>query len=178
MSGQADWTHNFVANVESAYMLMTRRTTTATTDAGLPVGLFFDITKYPYSIVGFRKGLSLAIDRQGFQARRIRLCAADRRARYRADVSELDRQVPRRRRRRSRRTTLPGQGHADGRRLHVQGHKLYDPKGDAVSFQVHVIGGWSDWVASLNIITQNLRDIGIDANVKLEPDWGAWYPGA
>ena len=41
---------------------------------------------------------------------------------------------------------------------------------------MHVIGGWSDWVASLQIIVANLQAVGIDANVKLEPDWGAWQP--
>ena len=41
-----------------------------------------------------------------------------------------------------------------------------------------MIAGWSDWVASNQIITRNLRDIGIDSNVALEPDWGAWQPSA
>ena len=41
-----------------------------------------------------------------------------------------------------------------------------------------MISGWSDWVASNQIITRNLRDIGIDSNVALEPDWGAWQPSA
>ena len=41
-----------------------------------------------------------------------------------------------------------------------------------------MISGWSDWVASLQIISKNLQDIGIDASVKLEPDWGSWYPNA
>ena len=59
-----------------------------------------------------------------------------------------------------------------------KGSDLYDPKGDRVKFDIHVISGWSDWVASLQIITRNLKDIGIDANVKLEPDWGSWYPNA
>ena len=39
---------------------------------------------------------------------------------------------------------------------------------------MHVIGGWSDWVASLQIISRNLQAVGIDANVKIEPDWPAW----
>ena len=51
---------------------------------------------------------------------------------------------------------------------------LYDPKGDRVKFQMHVIGGWSDWVASLQIISRNLQAVGIDASVKIEPDWAAW----
>jgi peptide/nickel transport system substrate-binding protein len=41
-----------------------------------------------------------------------------------------------------------------------------------------VISGWSDWVASNQIITKNLSDIGISSKVALEPDWGSWYPNA
>ena len=41
-----------------------------------------------------------------------------------------------------------------------------------------MISGWSDWVASNQIITKNLQAIGIDSNVALEPDWGAWFPNA
>jgi peptide/nickel transport system substrate-binding protein len=59
-----------------------------------------------------------------------------------------------------------------------KGNKLYDPKGNPVSLDIHVISGWSDWVASNQIITKNLQDIGIDSNVKLEPDWGSWFPNA
>jgi peptide/nickel transport system substrate-binding protein len=57
-------------------------------------------------------------------------------------------------------------------------NRLIDPHGDAVRIDIHVISGWSDWVASNQIITRNLRDIGINSNVALEPDWGAWWPNA
>ncbi len=60
----------------------------------------------------------------------------------------------------------------------IDGSRLIDPRGDAVELDIHVIAGWSDWVASNQIITRNLRDIGIDSQVELEPDWGAWQPGA
>src|SRR5207244_5403685 len=56
--------------------------------------------------------------------------------------------------------------------------RLIDPKGDPVKLDIHVISGWSDWVASNQIITKNLRDIGLDSKVALEPDFGAWYPNA
>jgi peptide/nickel transport system substrate-binding protein len=59
-----------------------------------------------------------------------------------------------------------------------KGSKLFDPKGNAVSLDIHVISGWSDWVASNQIITKNLQGIGIDSNVKLEPDWNSWFPNA
>ena len=65
VNGEADWTHNFVPNVESAYQAKDpAHYHNAYLTTGLPVGLYFDLTKYPYSLVGFRKGVSLAIDRQ------------------------------------------------------------------------------------------------------------------
>jgi peptide/nickel transport system substrate-binding protein len=59
-----------------------------------------------------------------------------------------------------------------------KGSQLIDPKGNPVSIDPHVISGWSDWVASLQIITKNLRDIGIDSQTKLEPGWNEWFPNA
>ncbi len=59
-----------------------------------------------------------------------------------------------------------------------KGSKLIDPKGNAVKLDIHVISGWSDWVASNQIITKNLQAIGIDSNVALEPDWNSWFPNA
>jgi peptide/nickel transport system substrate-binding protein len=55
---------------------------------------------------------------------------------------------------------------------------LMDPKGNPVSLDVDVISGWSDWVASNQIITKNLAAIGISSKVALEPSWNTWYPNA
>jgi peptide/nickel transport system substrate-binding protein len=181
VSGQADWSHNFVANVETAYIAHDKAHYHSFYDTqALPIGLYFDVTKYPYSIVAFRKGLSQAIDRSkvsklgeygyapptdalgisgmwpGWVDKSL-VPTAKKLATYNPAAAKA---------------TLTAAGFT------YKGSKLYDPKGNPVSFQVHVIGGWSDWVASLNIITQNLRDIGVDASVKLEPDWNSWYPDA
>ena len=59
-----------------------------------------------------------------------------------------------------------------------KGSDLIDPKGNKVKLDIHVISGWSDWVASNQIITKNFRDIGIDSQVQLEPSWGDWFPNA
>jgi peptide/nickel transport system substrate-binding protein len=64
VSGQADWTHNFVPNVEKAYIAKDPKhyhafyATTA-----YPISLMFDTQQYPYSLVPFRKAVSMAIDR-------------------------------------------------------------------------------------------------------------------
>ena len=181
VSGQADWTHNFVPNVEKAYIAKDPNhyhafyATTA-----YPISLMFDTQKYPYSIVAFRKAVSRAIDRNMvsklgeygyapptdaiglgglFPSWLDKTVAA--KAKLLANYSPS-----------AAKKTLTDAGFA------YKGNDLYDPKGDRVKFDVHVISGWSDWVASLQIITKNLKEIGIDANVKLEPDWGSWYPNA
>ena len=41
-----------------------------------------------------------------------------------------------------------------------------------------MISGWSDWVASDQIIAKNLSAIGINSSEVLEPDWNSWYPNA
>ena len=63
-SGQADWTHNFVPNVEKAYIAKDRSTTTRSTTTAYPISLMFDTGKYPYSLIPFRKAVSMAIDRK------------------------------------------------------------------------------------------------------------------
>ena len=56
-SGQVDWTHNFVPNVEKAYESKDKahyHSFYATT--AYPVSLVFDNTQYPYSLVGVPAG--------------------------------------------------------------------------------------------------------------------------
>ena len=181
-SGQVDWTHNFVPNVEQAYEAKDKahfHSFYATT--AYPQSLVFDDTQYPYSLVPFRKALSLAIDRQsisklgeyGYAPPTDALglsflfpqwvvnsdvkAQAKAMATYNVNAAKK---------------LLTDNGFT------YQGNKLLDPKGNGVNLDIHVISGWSDWVASDQIIAKNLQAIGIDSNVKLEPDWNSWYPNA
>jgi peptide/nickel transport system substrate-binding protein len=181
-SGQVDWTHNFVPNVEKAYVSKDPQhfhafyATTA-----YPISLTFDTTKYPYSLPAFRKALSLAIDREsvsklgeyGYAPPVDALglsglfpkwivsssvkAAAKAAAKYDPNAAKK---------------LLTDNGFT------YSGNKLMDPKGNPVSLDIHVISGWSDWVASNQIITKNLSAIGISSKVALEPDWGSWQPNA
>ena len=45
--------------------------------------------------------------------------------------------------------------------------------GSILSFDIIIVSGWSDWIRSAQIISQNLKDIGINAKVKTY-DHGAW----
>jgi peptide/nickel transport system substrate-binding protein len=180
-SGQVDWTHNFVPNVAQAYISKDAKhfhafyATTA-----YPISLVFDNTQYPYSLVAFRKALSYAIDRStvsklgeyGYAPPTDALglggifpswytpaikSAAKAAATYDPEKAK---------------STLTAAGFT------YKGSQLIDPKGNPVSLDIHVISGWSDWVASNQIITKNLQAIGISSKVALEPDWGSWQPNA
>jgi peptide/nickel transport system substrate-binding protein len=180
-SGQVDWTHNFVPNVQQAYISKDAAhyhafySTTA-----YPISLVFDDTQYPYSLPVFRKALSLAIDRNtvsklgeyGYAPPTDALglggifpswytpaikAAAKAAATYNPAKAK---------------SMLQAAGFT------YKGSQLIDPKGNAVSLDIHVISGWSDWVASNGIITKNLSGIGIGSKVALEPDWGSWQPNA
>jgi peptide/nickel transport system substrate-binding protein len=181
-SGQVDWTHNFVPNVEKAYEAKDKahfHAFYATT--AYPVSLVFDNNVYPYSIAAFRHALSMAIDRNtvsklgeyGYAPPTDALGLNGLFPQWvvdpavKAQAKQLATYNPT-----AAKKLLTDNGFT------YKGNKLYDPKGNPVSLDIHVISGWSDWVASNQIITKNLQGIGIDSNVKLEPDWGSWFPNA
>jgi peptide/nickel transport system substrate-binding protein len=181
-SGQVDWTHNFVPNVESAYVAKDPKHYHAFyATAAYPISLLLDTTQYPYSLVAFRKALSLAIDRNtvsklgeygyappvdaiglgGLFPGWVVDPAVKAQAKAMATYNPA-----------AAKKTLTDAGFT------YKGSQLIDPKGNPVSLDIHVISGWSDWVASNQIITKNLSDIGISSKVALEPDWGSWQPNA
>ena len=180
-SGEVDWTHNFVPNVESAYEAKDKAhfhafySTTAFAQS-----LVFDDTQYPYSLPVFRKAVSLALDRNSISklgeygyapptdalgltgifptwyTPALKAAAAAQAAYDPAKAKSM----------------LLAAGFT------YKGSQLIDPKGNPVELDPHVISGWSDWVASDQIIAKNLSAIGIKSSEVLEPDWNSWYPNA
>jgi peptide/nickel transport system substrate-binding protein len=181
-SGQVDWTHNFVPNVDKAYVAKDPKhfhafyATTA-----YPISLVLDTTQYPFSIVAFRKALSLAIDRNtvsklgeyGYAPPTDAIGLSGLFPQWVTDgtVKETAKTM-------ATYNVAKAKSALTAAGFTYKGTQLLDPKGNPVKIDIHVISGWSDWVASNQIITKNLRDIGIDSSVALEPDWGAWYPNA
>src|SRR3954468_22925913 len=181
-NGQVDWTHNFVPNVDTAYEAKDKQHYHSFySNRDYPISLVFGDTQYPYSLVAFRKAVSLAIDRNsvwklgeyGYEppADAIGLSGlfpqwvTDKSVKGQAEAMAAYNPT-------AAKKMLTDNGFT------YKGNNLIDPKGNAVKLDIHVISGWSDWVASNQIITRNLRDIGINSNVALEPDWGAWFPSA
>jgi peptide/nickel transport system substrate-binding protein len=181
-SGQVDWTHNFVPNVDKAYEAKDKahfHAYYATT--AYPVSLVFDDTQYPYSLVAFRKALSMAIDRNtvsklgeyGYAPPTDAIGLNGLFPQWVTDTS-----VKNQSKQLATYNPTAAKKMLTDNGFTYKGSQLLDPKGNPVNLDIHVISGWSDWVASNQIITKNLQAIGIDSNVKLEPDWNSWYPNA
>jgi peptide/nickel transport system substrate-binding protein len=180
-SGQVDWTHNFVPNVAQAYIAKDKahyHAFYATT--AYPVSLVFDDTVYPYSLPAFRKALSHAINRSdvsklgeyGYAPPTDALGLNGIFPSWESAATKTAAQAQATFNPTLAKKTLTDAGFT------YKGSTLIDPKGNPVNLDIHVISGWSDWVASNQIITKNLQAIGINSAVALEPDWNSWYPNA
>jgi peptide/nickel transport system substrate-binding protein len=179
--GDVDLTNNLVTHVEQAYVAHDPQHFHFFYPASsLPVGLFLDDGRYPFSLVAFRKAISLAIDREtvarlaeyGYAppvdaiginriwndwmdpksaAEARRLAAYDPAAAKRALL-------------------------ADG--FSYRRGTLIDPHGAPVVITAKVIASWSDWVTAWRVIARNLGAIGIHVDVRLVPTWGDWQSDA
>jgi peptide/nickel transport system substrate-binding protein len=181
-NGSVDWTHNFVPNVEKAYEAKDPAHYHAFySNADYPISLVFDNTQYPYSLPAFRKALSLAIDRTtvwklgeyGYEPPADALGLSGLFPQWVTDPA-----VKEQAKRMATYNPSAAKKMLTDNGFTYKGSTLTDPKGNPVSLDIHVISGWSDWVASNQIITKNLRDIGINSQVKLEASWGDWFPNA
>jgi peptide/nickel transport system substrate-binding protein len=181
-NGQVDWTHNFVPNAEQAYEAKDPKHYHAFySNSDYPISLVFDDTQYPYSLVAFRKAISLAIDRKsvwklgeyGYEPPADAIGLSGLFPQWVTDpaVKKLAKQM-------AAYNPTGAKKLLTDAGFTYKGSRLIDPKGDPVKLDIHVISGWSDWVASNQIITKNLRAIGLDSNVRLEPSWGDWFPNA
>jgi peptide/nickel transport system substrate-binding protein len=166
--GELDWSGNFVADIQHVYVAKDPAHNHYYFAQTNPLGLWFNDQNYPYSLVGFRKALSYAIDRQrisSFAENGYELAADATGIKYIFPTwydKSLDAQS----------TDLSTYNPAKAKSMLMslgftyKGGALYDPKGKPVAFTMIVPTGWSDWVLSLQILSQDFKKIGINASYK------------
>jgi peptide/nickel transport system substrate-binding protein len=181
VNGDADLSNLYVPNVEKTYVSRDPRHYHffyPTVDQ--PIGLYLDDTKYPYSLVPFRKALSRAINRE----------TVSRFAEFGytppVDAIGIDqiwgRWIDPRWRAEARR--LASYSPAAARRMLLAAgftyrqNVLFDPRGNRVSIKAKVIAFWTDHRTVWQVIRRELKDIGIRVDVEAVPNWGAWQPDA
>lgn len=171
--GTLDWTGSFVPNVQRVYVARDPVHFHYYYDTHqFPNGFYFNDEKYPYNLVGFRKAISYAIDRQ-----RINVVAeygyeppSDALGLSSVFPSWVDPKLA------GPAKELTTYNPAKAKALLAQigftlkGGQLYDPKGHAVAIQLADPGSFTDFVATLKIIQRNFQDLGINATIKLLDD--------
>lgn len=180
VNGDLDWVGNFMPDIDSTFVA-------ADPDnhfyyfwpGGGTVQLYTNTTKAPFDDVEFRRALSMAIDYEnvvnigmygytvpanptGLGPRHETWINPD--AVALANEMGLGEYNPE-----GAMAVLDEAGYVD-----ANGNGLRDlPDGTPFSFRVQVVSGWTDWVTSVQIMSQNFQDIGLDATIET-PDFGVW----
>lgn len=175
-SGDADWAQAFIPNVDSAFISKDADHNVYWPAAGLGIdAMFVNTTTKPFNDVAFRKAVNMVLDRKQHQA-----IARE------GGVPEL-----------TSITGLPtpvgdsyiidefkGKNYTidvDGARTVLKdagytwnGEQLVDPSGEDVSFTIQVPQGWSDYVTGISLIADEVKPLGVTAQVNT-PDSDTWW---
>ncbi len=180
VNGELDWIGNFIADIDSTYVAADpEHHHYYFWPGGATVQLYANTTVAPYDDVEFRRAMSAAIDYEAVTsigmygytepsnavalgpryADWVSDAALERAAEmglatYNPDMAE---------------EILDAAGYVD-----ADGDGWRDmPSGDPIQFEIQVVNGWSDWVTSVQIISESFQDIGLNASM-VTPDFGAW----
>ena len=181
INGELDWVGNFVPDIEQTFIAQNPdKHGYYFWPGGATVQLYSNTEVAPFSDVNFRRAMSMAIDYEavtsigmygytnpsnpvGLGPRYNSWISADALA-Y-ADSTGQTRYNPE-----GAMALLDEAGYVDS-----DGDGIRNmPGGDNIDFKVQVVNGWTDWVTSVQIMSQNFQDVGLSATVET-PDFGAWF---
>ena len=181
VNGELDWIGNFIADIDSTFVAADPENHHYYFwPGGATVQLYTNTTKAPFDDVNFRQALSMAIDYDavvnigmyGYAEVSNPTSLGPRYADWISPEAEA-------------KAAEMGLGvynpDVAKAKLEDAGYKDADgdgwrdlPDGSPLSFKVQVVNGWTDWVTSVQIMSQNFQDVGLNA-VMETPDFGAWF---
>jgi peptide/nickel transport system substrate-binding protein len=180
VNGEIDWAGHFIPDIDTTYVALDPENYHFYFwPGGSAIHLYMNTTKAPYDDVEFRRALSAAIDYQNvvdigmygytIPANPVGLSPAfeswvNQDAVDNATamgLSAYDAELAAK--------ILDDAGYVD-----ADGDGWRDlPDGTPLEFKVQVVNGWTDWVTSVQIISQNFQDVGLNATIDT-PEFGAW----
>jgi peptide/nickel transport system substrate-binding protein len=176
INGENDWAANFIPDIENTFV-------SADPEhhhywfppLGATVHLWLNTTIPPFDNVDVRKAISMAVDREQIVA--VAMYDYTRPA----DSSGLSDAYPA-----LKTTDESTQGTwvvrdvdaanaaLDAAGLTRDGDVRVTADGSPMEYELNVVTGWSDWVSAVQIIAQNLEEVGIMATVT-PYDFAAWF---
>lgn len=178
INDEIDWGSNFVADIEKTYVAKSPDTHGYWYPANDLINIYLNTKQKPFSDIAFRKAFSMALDREaivdlaayGYPTPEKHVTGLGEffKPHFNTQVNEkydyLAKYNPK-----EAKKILKEAGYKD-----VNGDGfLENPDGSEIKFEIHVVNGWTDWVQTVQMVTEFLADIGVKATTKTV-DWSVY----
>jgi len=178
INDEIDWGSNFIADIEKTYVAKNPETHGFWYPANDLINVYLNTREKPFSDINFRKAFSMSLDRPtivdlaayGYPTAEENVTGIGEffKASFNKKVNkkfdDLAEYKPK-----AAKKLLKKAGYKD-----IDGDGfLENPDGSEINFDIHVVNGWTDWVQTVQMVTEYLADIGIKANTKTV-DWSVY----
>lgn len=176
VNGEIDWAGNFIPDADNTYVAKSEGNNYWFPAVGSTVFLYVNTLKEPFDDPNVRKAISMALDREQI----VQVAMFD--YTHPSDASGLSDSM----------NAIKDQSvlaTGDWVQKNIdKANELLDaaglakgpdgirtlPDGTPLRYDLNVVTGWSDWVTTCEIMSRNLKEIGIDAPVKTS-EFSAWF---
>ncbi|MEH6453324.1 MAG: ABC transporter substrate-binding protein, partial [Psychromonas sp.] len=178
MKGEIDWASNFVADIDKTYVSRNPETNKYWYPANDAIFLYVNHKKAPFDNLEVRKALSMSLDREmivdiaayGYPTANYSLTGL-------GDYFEsyIDKDIDKKNASitaynpDNAMKILDAEGYKD---LNGDGFRQL-PNGDPISFEIEVVAGWTDWIQTVQMVTEYFAEVGIEAKIKTV-DWAVY----
>jgi peptide/nickel transport system substrate-binding protein len=178
LRGEIDWGSNFIPDIEKTFVAKDPENNHFWYPAGSPVAIHLNTAKKPFDDLAFRQAFSVALDREeivdlatyGYAVVNPHITGIgdffegwyDDAVNEKYDwLNEFDPDKAI--------EILDNAGYKD-----VDGDGMRENKdGSPLEFSIMVVNGWTDWVQSVQMVTEYLQQVGIQAKTKAV-EWGQY----
>lgn len=176
MRGEIDWGSNFIPDIDKTFVAKDPENNHYWYPAGSPVAMHLNTTKAPFNDLKFRQALSVAIDREeivdlatyGYASVNPHITgigdfyAAWYNDEVNAKYDWLNEFNPEK-----AAQLLDEGGYKDANNDGFRDN----PDGSPLEFDIMVVNGWTDWVQSVQMVTEYLAKVGVKARTRTV-EWG------
>jgi peptide/nickel transport system substrate-binding protein len=178
INDEIDWGSNFIADIEKTYVAPNPENHGFWYPANDLINIYLNTREAPFSDINFRKAFSMSLDRPmivdlaayGYPTPESHVTGLGEffKTHFNDEVNAkydyLAEYNPE-----AAMALLDEAGYKD-----IDGDGfLENPDGSAINFDIHVVNGWTDWVQTVQMVSEYLAEIGIKANTKTV-DWSVY----
>lgn len=178
INDEIDWGSNFISDIDKTYVAKSPETHGYWYPANDLINVYLNTRELPFSDVRFRQAFSMAMDRElivdlaayGYPTVENQVSGIGEffKTHFNKEVNDKygylaeynpDKAMQ----------LLDEAGYKD-----VDGDGFVEnPDGSEINFDIHVVNGWTDWVQTVQMVTEFLAEVGIKANTKTV-DWSVY----